>query len=284
MGLTNNRYWPLVVDDLGARTEKFHFLEDGKLRTCSSGSYNKFAFPYLYSYTKEVSKLLEATKGLHIHIGQLPPHALQTIHRGMKERGIEANRFIVIPWVKSLWATIIEQKVDIYLSSFPLGGGRASVEVMGSGTPLVIHENYLSSLLGGAFLAYPEAFRWRKPDELYAILRNLTPELLMIHSIYARKHYELYHTPNKLKRELILMEEGIASPPPLHPGPYIQDGLQIYLHQMQQLKFPTRVLTRARIIKSQLNLLRLKFIAGIPQGLRQPIDKLLRSDEKENRL
>jgi hypothetical protein len=229
LGLVKNRYWPLVVEDLGSRSPRLPFLEDGTLRTCSSGHKSKFEEPYLYVYSEEVPRLLEVTHGVHIHIGELSPKTLETIYDGMSKRCIGKEGFIYIPWVKSLWMAMIEQRVDLYISSFPLGGGRAAIEVMGSGTPMVMHESYVSRFHGGLDIAYPEVFSWRRPTELYKYFQNLTSDLLVTESANARAHYERYHTPDRLKQELKTFEMGTEGLEPLPLRSHAQDKLQIFL-------------------------------------------------------
>jgi len=229
LGVANTKYIPLVVEDLGTRSPELPFLANGKLRTCSSGTANKFEQTYLYSYVEEVPKILYVTQGIHVHIGELSHYSLETIRQGLEEKGITQEAFIYIPWVKSLWQTIKEQSIDVYLNSFPLGGGRASIEVMGSGTPFIGHQNYNSRLLSGIDIVYPEAFFWQKPDELYSYLQALTPQVLSQQAAYSRRHYELYHIPDILKQCLENCnseEEGLLPPP---RRIYMTDDLQNFI-------------------------------------------------------
>ncbi|ODG99008.1 hypothetical protein A4S05_06640 [Nostoc sp. KVJ20] len=228
LGVANTIYIPLVVEDSGTRSTELPFIANAKLRTCSSGSGNKFEQNYQYSYIEEVAKILDVTQGTHIHIGELSHYSLEQIRRGLEERGIAQESFIYIPWVKSLWQAIHEQKIDVYINSFPLGGGRASIEIMGSGTPFIGHKNYNSRVLSGIDIVYPEAFFWQKPDELYSYLQALTPEILKEQAAYSRRHYELYHTPKVLQQclENCNEEEGLF-PPPLRN--YVTDELQSFI-------------------------------------------------------
>ncbi len=240
LGLLDNRYWPLVVDDPGGRRSELSFLRDGVLRTCSSGHRSKFEAPYLYAYPDEVPKLLQMTRGVHVHIGELSPATLERIYDGMTERNIGKERFLYIPWVESLWMAMIEHRVDLYISSFPLGGGRASIEVMGSGTPMVMHESYLSRFHGGVDIAYPEVFTWREPTDLYNYLHMLTPDVLAAQGACARAHYERYHTPDRLKQELVRFETGMEGSEPVALRSYVPDKLQIYLDHAQADAIPLK--------------------------------------------
>ena len=242
-GLKNNQYLPLVIEDKGARPSSFKFIQDGHLRTCSSGTYIKFDPTYIYSYGELISKRLVWRQGFHFHIGDLPDDMLRFIHRRLLAEGIDPSRFIHIPWVSSVWLALIEHKIDLYISSFPIGGGRASIEAMGSGTPLLMHENSTSHFLGGVDLVYSKAFVWSKPDNFYQQLCSLTPQILAKHSYYARRHYESYHIPSLMKLELdnILSGKENQEPPSLRV--YEPDYLQrfLYLNSLIQFKHEEQI-------------------------------------------
>ncbi|HMS83260.1 MAG TPA: glycoside hydrolase family 99-like domain-containing protein [Nitrospira sp.] len=227
LGIDHNIYWPLAFKDSGPRPSSLLFLSEGMLRTCSSGNSGKFERHYRYSYPEEVPNLLKVTGGVHIHVGALSSRAMQVIHDGLEKRGIAKERFVLIPWVQSLWHTIIEQRVDLYISSFPLGGGLAGVEVMGSATPMVVHESYLSRFHGGSDLVYPEAFKWKTVSELYEFLQRLTPDKLAQQALLARRHYEQYYSINHLNKAL----SGAVDLTPLPLGAYTPNLLQRYLDQ-----------------------------------------------------
>ncbi|MDZ7993357.1 MAG: glycosyltransferase [Nostoc sp. EfeVER01] len=239
LGISNNIYLPLVVDNIPDRHSS-SFVSNGQLRTCSSGSENKFKeIPYLYSYIHEVPKIIASTGGFHIHIGDLSQHTLSVIERGLGEFRISLERFIHIPWVKSLGRAMSEHKIDIYLESFPLGGGRAGIEVMASGTPIVVHNNYRSRQLCSTDLAYPEAFRWQTPDELYRYLRNISSEALKTESVYSRIHYQKNHIPQILPKLLKKIELRQTTPIPDELKPYYKNDLQSFFDKFFAITNPS---------------------------------------------
>lgn len=228
--LKDNRYLPLVVEDKMPHSANRKFLFDGILRTCSSGTYIKFNPSYMYPYKELILKRLALAKGVHFHIGDLPDNVLGSIRNRLVSEGIDSSRFIHIPWVQSLLSSLIEHHIDLYINSFPLGGGRASIEAMGSGTPLLIHQSNVSRFNGFIDSAYPEALVWRNPAEFYDQICSLTPQILTEQSGYARQYYESYHLPSLMASELNNIISGKKSfePPPLKP--YKLDYLQRYLH------------------------------------------------------
>ena len=232
LGIANNQYWPLVCDDLGQRDRGRRFIQAGRLRTCSSGGENKFEVPYLYNYADVLARVLSATGGDHVHVGLLSEEHLERIRRQLAEADIPQERFVHVSWVPSLWRALIERGVDVYLMSWPIGGGRALIEAMGAGIPSVIHMNYISRYHGGFDVGYADALTWRTSTELADLLGAFTPESLAVQSLSVRAHYEKHHTPEILAS--LLRGDAGTGPAPIPLRDYHPDRLQIFLDERAQ--------------------------------------------------
>ncbi len=149
----------------------------------------------------------------------------QTMH----EANISPDRLIHVPWVPSLWQAVQECEVDVYLNSFPLGGGRAIVELLGSGTPVIMHQNYRSRIFGTVDMAYPEAFSWRTPEELLEHLKSLTPDQVREEALLARRHYEETHTFADFRTRVLAGHQAPPAPPLRE---YTHDALQTFLEDI----------------------------------------------------
>ncbi|CAE6702428.1 hypothetical protein [Paraburkholderia nemoris] len=213
-GLTENVFWPLIVDDLGA-PEPFTDRR-AALRTCSSGSSNKFELDYKYKYVDLVPRLLACTGGTHVHIGPLSDAALGQLYAGLDALLVPRDRFVHVPWVQSVWRALQQQRIDVYLASFPLGGGRVAIEAMGAGIPMIVHSSYVSSFFGGQDMLYPKAFVWETPDQLLSHVGRIDSQQLKCESRLARAHYEQNHTASALARAIDAGSDA-APPPPLRP-------------------------------------------------------------------
>ncbi|CAE6849234.1 hypothetical protein R69746_07273 [Paraburkholderia aspalathi] len=230
IGISENVYWPLVVEVRGGPAIPVDSEIGGRLRTCSSGSHNKFEHDYKYQYADVLPRVLSITGGTHFHIGPLSDETVARIHANLDALQVERERFVHIPWVRSVWKALREHRIDLYIASFPIGGGRVLIEAMGAGVPLIAHDCYVSSFLGGKEMLYPDAFVWRHPEQLFVHLTELRKEQLIAEGNVAREHYERHHT----RAALIASIDGSPSAPQVLPmRPHRDDPLQEFLDDVQ---------------------------------------------------
>lgn len=221
-----NRYLPLVVAD--QRETPRPKRCSSELVTCTAAGFNKVEVDYFVQYVDIIPRLLRITRGRHIHIGRLSPLARWRLRREMRREGVPLESFSYIPYVPSVWRALQDHEVDLYLASFPYGGGRTLVEVMGAGVPAIVHRHIADRMIGGLDMIYDGAPTWREPDELYELVRNIDRTFLVEQGLMARAWYEKYHRDT-------IVAESIANPnapldvPQLKPN-YMPDTL---LHAWQ---------------------------------------------------
>lgn len=198
---------PLTATDIGPRNKQF--MQGGRIKTCTSGGFEKFTNnhyieprPYLYQYPEMVGVILQETGSPHLHVGPLPDETLQEIRQRLELLKLPPDLFVHILNVPSIWELLVQENVDLYLGSIPYGGGRATVEAMGAGIPLLIHSNYRSEFLSVEFEIYREAMVWRTFEELRAHLDSLTSQTLFRQSAASRAYYQKHHTAEHLRKAI----------------------------------------------------------------------------------
>jgi hypothetical protein len=226
----DNKYWPLTISTENLPKNNNNYKIDSGVKTCTSGRGEKFEnIGYRYSYFDFIPKIIQATKGQHIHIGYLSETILNKIYASLHECGINQSSFVYIERVSSLAEKLTELQVDLYIGSFPLGGGKASLEAMAAGIPLLMHVNYLSRSHGGFDLVYKDAFFWETTEEFFHILSDLNSETLLLHSKKSLEHFNKYYTKDVLIKAVSALDEkqDLSCLPPVRN--YFPDQIFSYI-------------------------------------------------------
>lgn len=233
-GIDNNVYWPLVADVKTHRANN-PFMTSGTIATATSGGVPKFdtsylreQTPYKHAYADVLPHIMRITGGRHYHIGPLGDVLGKKIRENLASSGVDSKNFVNIPWVENVASELVTRDVDLYIGSFPLGGGRATIEVMGAGVPLLLHSNYVSPFFTDISEVYPGVLTWRELDELTTVLSGVTRELLADHANRARSFYELNYAPHLLKAAIECTLAGTPPDPP-HPPTHRANSLQRFL-------------------------------------------------------
>jgi glycosyltransferase involved in cell wall biosynthesis len=198
----DNRYLPLTFEDKYFVPVQTGFASGGCLTTATAARFNKVEIPYYISYLDTIPRVLKVTGGRHIHIGKLTPWALRRMRTQMRKNGVPEDSLIYIEWTPSVWKSLQEHAVDVYIASFPNGGGVTLIEAMGAGVPVIMHQHMHSRVLSGLELAYPEAFRWADSEVLLSHLAAIEPERLEREKRLSRQRYETFHRPEILRAYL----------------------------------------------------------------------------------
>jgi len=230
--IADNYYLPLLVDDRAYSAKPDDFLQNEELTTCSSATYHKFNNFYLYPYVDLIIERLLARGGKHVHIGNIPAYYLAKVENKLREQQVNPARFIHIPWAPSLWDALIKNRVDLFIGSFPIGGARTLIEVMGAGLPILMHESYLSRFYSSRDIAYPDAFVWKYPHEWTSIISSVDKKSLQVHSELSRKHYLQHYSSVTINFDSAV-EKICAGEEPVRPYAlysYNPDNLDRLLH------------------------------------------------------
>jgi len=234
LGIADNRFWPLTLTAEKIQRHGGMFLRESHAVTCCVGRPEKFDDPtYQYQYLDLIGLMLQSTGGRHVHIGPLSEAQLRRMHLSLQAHGVVASRLQHVPWVSSVAQALIDHGVDLYMTSFPYGGGKAQVEAMATGLPVLVHKNYRSRFLSGIDIGYPGTMQWADEEELRDILGNLTTDSLESHGLKARIHFERHHSEDALRRAMQSSSTSDDDVPPLAQAH--GDGLQSFLDEERQL-------------------------------------------------
>ncbi len=225
-------YVPMTVA-APARREASAFMSGGAVRTAACGSAAKFTDQtYAYSYADMLPHILAGTGGEHVHIGALPADAVAQIHAALDRQAIPRERFRHIAHVENLAAALRDLDVDLYVASFPTGGGKAVIEAMAAGIPVLYHVNYQSRFACVAGMVYPEAFCWSDLASLTAALRAVNRATLSRHSDLSRAYFEIYYGEQAAAAAFVDGRPVGVPAPPL--GEYRPDTTQQMFDRINQ--------------------------------------------------
>jgi hypothetical protein len=235
-GVPDNVLWPITAPEPSVTIDAAR-LGQGALTTCACGGFEKFeqthlieAFPYRLDYVQVVTRVLATTGGKHLHIGRLSPAFLDRIAAALAAAGVPTSAFVQIDYAPSLAEAFRAEGVDLYLCSMPRGGGRATVEAMAFGLPILVHSNYRSVFFSGENEVYPGSLIWRSLDQLENHLRDLSPATLNRHSAAARRHYLEFNSVQALRAAMEATFAGKPVPLPVRPSHY-PNALQAFLDE-----------------------------------------------------
>lgn len=201
LGIKNATVIPLTAKDQSSTPRQNEFTRTSGLITCTSGN-NKFNQPYKYNFLDLIPEIVAATKGEHIHIGKLNEQDISILTQNLHKHNIAPVKVRLLPSVKSLWETLVDHHVDVYIDSFPLCGCKATVEAMGAGIPIIVHHNYSHKLLSNVGFVPPNTPCWKHPSELLAFLNSASRQQLQILSETNRKYFSETHSERLLCEKL----------------------------------------------------------------------------------
>lgn len=151
------------------------FFHDCVFTTATAGGEHKFEFDGPLAFGEVVAGIVRASRGRHIHIGAASSKMKKSAHKALDEAKLPHDRLIFAGEVSSIADTLDAYKADLYISSFPIGGGLTVTEVASAGVPVAVYQpedrdgwHYIS----GAGHRPPNSLLWSAPDDLFEFLRR----------------------------------------------------------------------------------------------------------------
>jgi hypothetical protein len=127
---------PLCVDEIGKRVAP---PADNQLVIASSGTGNKFEGEIGgIRYADLVAECVgSGYVSKFIHIGDLYPSTREELTKEFNARGLSTEIFLPLGRVGNISSALLQNGVNLYLSSFPVAGGLATSEAQSVGAPVV---------------------------------------------------------------------------------------------------------------------------------------------------
>lgn len=113
--------------------------EEGRpLRIATCGSPHKYEGARRYAWRDYAVAALKTPGTEVIHIGPTKPELEDQIRKALAAARIAPERYVFAGWAPSLGEELVKRQADVYLSSFPETGGKANLEAMAVGLPVII--------------------------------------------------------------------------------------------------------------------------------------------------
>lgn len=161
-------YQAIKADDRG-------FLSSGALNTATCGGMHKFYGKGALSLPDMLATILMTTRGYHYHIGSIDTKIRQQIETALRDAGQALDRLVLVGEVASVAGTLIDKKIDLFLTSWPTGGGLTVVEAAFAGVPVAVYGGGTDSVgryLGGVTHAPSDVLVWKTVADLEESLRG----------------------------------------------------------------------------------------------------------------
>jgi hypothetical protein len=111
---------------------------DEPVRLATCGAINKYAGRNRYGWIDFAIGALKRPNTMMYHIGPTTPEFENEVRRRLEASDIAADRYVFVGRAPSLQAALSELSIDIYVASFPEGGGKATLEAMAANLPIVM--------------------------------------------------------------------------------------------------------------------------------------------------
>lgn len=117
-----------------------------------------------YRWVDWVIPILRTPNSTFIHIGPTDAALEQEVRQGLADAALDPQRYVFLGPTPNLQAALVANQVDVYVSSYPEGGGRATLEALAAGVPAIAPSEaemgplvQFSSPLSGWALVYDPA-------------------------------------------------------------------------------------------------------------------------------
>ena len=123
----------LTVKDIGS----VEIVERNSIIGVTSGSAHKYTGVVEFSYAQLLARLFSSGVARVFHIGDMSASQKDQISADIATTGQDPSKIVFLGSAPSVAAKMIELAPDFYVTSHPIGGGKAMIEAMSVGLPIL---------------------------------------------------------------------------------------------------------------------------------------------------
>ena len=179
-------------------------------------------------YGDFICKILEQTKGKHIHYGNIPKEKLAEIKQKLADYNISQDDFVHIEWAPCLAQSLYDNNVDIFIAPFPVTSGKILVQLEGAGIPVICYDG--DTRIECNDFVSPDALYWRDVDKFLETIKGLDAEKLMQISKKEKEFFDFYNDLNKTKENIKTQTSYLPIPNPS----YFYDNRIIDIYEFRE--------------------------------------------------
>lgn len=189
----------LTVKDIGT----VQLIERRPMIGVTCGSGHKYAGSREFSYAQLLAALFSCGVARILHIGDMPASQKDKICADIVASGQDASRVVFLPNTPSLATKLVELSPDFYLTSHPLGGGKATVEALSVGLPILRVCPVSTFPLLGADMTFSTSVLVSDLAQVPAAIHRLETEKSTL-ARRSRGIYEKHYSPSAFRQGLLL--------------------------------------------------------------------------------
>jgi hypothetical protein len=189
----------LTVKDTGT----VQLVERHPIIGATCGSPHKYAGSSEFSYAQLLATLFSSGVARVLHIGDMPDSQKDQICADIVASGQDASQVVFLPNTPSLATKLLEISPDFYLTSHPIGGGRATVEALSVGLPILWVCPPSTLPLLGADMTFNTSVLVSALEQIPAAIHRLETEKSTL-AKRSREIYEKHYSTSAFREGLLL--------------------------------------------------------------------------------
>jgi len=191
-------FLPLSMKDAGVAKRP----HGDRLTGVSCGDPHKYMGYCEFTYGQLLGALLSSGVAQIFHIGTMQDAQQMSIRSDLRDMKQDEGAVTFLPDVESLAGTLHQIAPSFFLGSHPKGGGKAMVEALSAGIPILFPRPVSTLPLLNADMAFGESLMIRELKDVPEAIRQLRADREGL-AMRSRKVFEDHYSPSKFQQHLM---------------------------------------------------------------------------------